>query len=185
MRIRVLIPLLILLLVGVSLELQTVTDKQGNRSKPELLLVSEVYYANAIDVSISSSTAQSAELAVSTQALVDKFQQLTKLQDKLKALTAEAPQSQDISSNQADFESHQSAVDQLSQQITEIQAEVNQLSQAILPDAPGFTGSVKRVSSSGVTLTQVFPRPMAIGYRALGYGTGKLSCSKPEQLEAP
>lgn len=166
------------------MEIQTVTDKQGNRSKPELLLVSEVYYANAIDVSISNSTAQSAEIAVSTQALVDKFQQLTKLQDKLKALTAEAPQSHDTNSNQADFESHQSAVAQLSQQITETQAEVNQLSKAILPDAPGFTGSVKRVSSSGVTLTQVFPRPMAIGYRALGYGTGKISCPKPKS-EAP
>lgn len=159
---------------------QTVRDNQGNSSKPDLLVVSEVYYANAIDVSITNSNAQSAELAVSTQALVEKFEQLTGLRDQLKALTTAAP-AVPGNSTQVNTEANQNAVNDLARQISVKEAEIDKLSKAILPDAPGVTGAVKRVSTSGVTLTQVFPRPMAIGYRGLAYNTGdKLMCPQPK-----
>lgn len=164
-----------------TMEPQTVRDNQGKTSKPELLVVSEVYYANAIDVSIASTNAQSANFAVSTQALVEKFEQLTGLRDQLKALTATVPTTQGSNASPAATEANQNAMNQLTRQISEKEVEVDKLSKAILPDAPGFTGAVKRVSTSGVTLTQVFPRPMAIGYRALAYNTGdKLECPQPK-----
>lgn len=166
-----------------TMDPQTVHDKQGKSSKPELLLVSEVYYANAIDVSIASSTAHSAELAASTQALVEQFEQLTGLRDQLKALTTAAPAPQGNSANQAITEATQNAMKDLTLQISEKAVEVNKLSKALLPDAPGVTGDVKRVSNSGVTLTQVFPRPLAIGYRGLSYNPGdKLRC-QPAKAE--
>jgi outer membrane murein-binding lipoprotein Lpp len=142
-----------------------------------------VYYANAIDVSISSSTAQSAQLVASTQALVEKFEQLTHMRDQLKALAPPAPATGN-SASQANTEANQKAASDLASKISEKELEVDRLSKAILPDAPGFTGSVKRVSNSGVTLTQIFPRPMAIGYRGLAYDTGdKLVCPKPKAAE--
>lgn len=55
---------------------QTYVDSQGNSSKPELLLVSEVYYANAIDISLTSTAAHSGQLALTTEALVERFDRL-------------------------------------------------------------------------------------------------------------
>lgn len=156
------------------------TDREGSHSMPELLIVSEVYYANAIDISITASTAQAAQLAVSTQALVERFEKLDTLQKKMDGILKGAPVS--TSTNQSAGTLQQSkpqtpaAIDvqqdlkkELARQIGETESEINTLSKALLPNAPGVTGAVKNVTSSGVTLTQVFPRPLAIGYRALGY----------------
>jgi hypothetical protein len=143
-----------------------------------------VYYANAIDVSIASSTSHSAELAASTQALVERFEQLTGLRDQLKALTTAASTTPGNNANQTITEATQNAMKDLTLQISEKEAEVDKLSKALLPDAPGVTGDVKRVSNSGVTLTQVFPRPMAIGYRGLSYNPGdKLQCQPAKAVQ--
>jgi hypothetical protein len=169
------------------MKLQTFVDKNGNSSPPELLLVSEVYYANAIDISITSSAAKASELAVSTQALAGRFDQLTALRDQLKVIKTDVPVAQGSNQGQPNTEPQQAAIKDLVRQIAEKEAEVDNLSKAILPGAPGVTGSVKSVSSTGVTLTQVFPRPMAIGYRATGFNPTqflKISLVVPEAFRA-
>ncbi|WP_092168346.1 hypothetical protein [Pseudomonas sp. NFACC37-1] len=160
------------------MKLQTFVDKQGNSSKPELLLVSEVYYANAIDISVTSSAGQAAQLAVSTQALVERFEKLAGLRDQMKSMLKEAPATPGNSQGQSNSQTQQTTLKELAREIGETEAEVDKLSKALLPDAPGVTGAVKSVSSSGVTLTQVFPRPMAIGYRAIGLNPDQLLIRK-------
>ncbi|PYC26523.1 hypothetical protein DMX02_01335 [Pseudomonas jessenii] len=156
---------------------QTVVDSQGKRSLPELLLVSEVYYANSIDVTVETSAAQAAQLAVSTEALVERFERLASLRDQMKLMISTTPATgttqasgQSQPTTQLIAQSKETAMKNLSREIEETEAQVDKLSKAIVPSAPGVTGAIKYVSSSGVTLTQIFPRPMAIGYRAVGIG---------------
>ncbi|WP_122663271.1 hypothetical protein [Pseudomonas viridiflava] len=149
------------------MNVQTVSDKSGHRSLPELLVVTEVYYANAIDISIVSSAAKASNLSVNTQALVERFDQLKDLRDQLKIMKGEVTPPQ--GKHESNVEAQTEAMKALAQQIDEKENEVDRLSKAILPGVPGVTGSVKSVSNSGVTLTQVFPRPMAFGYRAIGF----------------
>jgi hypothetical protein len=166
--------------IGAVMSAAVFIDKEGTLSMPELLLVSEVYYANAIDVSVTASAARSAQLAASTQALVERFEKLDALQRKMDALSgtshdsgttgqAQTTPSQNKTQTVAATETQQSIKNELVQQMSQTQSEINALSNTILPNAPGVTGAVKSVTRSGVTLTQVFPRPLAIGYRALAY----------------
>lgn len=157
--------------------IQTVVDSQGESSPPELLLVSEVYYANSINITVATSTAQAAQLAVSTEALVERFERLASLRDQMKLMMAATPvagttqtSGQSQPTTQSITQSKETAMKELSREIEETEAQVDKLSKAIVPSAPGVTGAIKYVSNSGVTLTQVFPRPMAIGYRAVGIG---------------
>ncbi len=151
------------------MDVQTFRDNQGNSSLPELLVVTEVYYANAIDISIANAAAKASDLSVSTQALAERFDQLKDLREQLKVMKADAFVSQGSKQSQSNAEPQEKEMNELARQITEKEAEVDRLSRAILPGAPGVTGAVKSISSSGVTLTQVFPRPMAFGYRAIGF----------------
>ncbi|MCU0092432.1 hypothetical protein N8H72_20835 [Pseudomonas koreensis] len=162
-------------ILGRMKNVQTVRDKQGVASPPELLVVTEVYYANAIDISIASSAARASDLSISTQALAQQFDQLKKLREQLQAARAEADASTGDNANTSDSAPQREAMKELAKQIAEKEAEVDRLSKVILPGAPGVTGAVKSVSSSGVTLTQVFPRPMAFGYRAIGFDPDQYS----------
>ena len=172
---------------------QTVVDSQGERSPPELLLVSEVYYANSIDVTVATSTAQAAQLAVSTEALVERFERLASLRDQMKLMMVATPATgtsqasgQNQPTTQPITQSKETAMKELSREIEETEAQVDKLSKAIVPSAPGVTGAIKYVSNSGVTLTQVFPRPMAIGYRAVGIGLDSfLRLQPPEASSEP
>lgn len=169
-------------MVVMMMPFQTLTYKGEGTSKPEMLVVTEVYYANAIDVSVSSSSAHSAALALSTQALIERFARLTDLRDKLSLLaptsggTTTAAQA-GTSAGQANENAQQAKVDDLKQRINAEQAAIDALTKTIIPEAPGVTGSVKSISTSGVTLTQILPRPMAFGYRAIGLN--------PEKFVAP
>ncbi|MFJ7792618.1 hypothetical protein [Pseudomonas sp. NPDC096950] len=151
------------------MNVQKFIDKKGKVSEPELLVVTEVYYANAIDISIASSAAKASDLSVSTQALAERFDQLKDLRDQLNVIKTDASVAQGANQSHSNTEAQKETMKELVQQIAEKEAEVDRLSKAILPGAPGVTGAVKSVSSSGVTLTQVFPRPMAFGYRAIGF----------------
>lgn len=157
------------------MKVQTVENKKGESSPPELMFVSEVYYANAIDISIASSAANAAELKISTQALAEQFEQLNRLRDQLKMMKTEASLQKGNNQNQPKDDSQEETKKELVRQIAKKEAAVDTLSKAILPNAPGITGAVKSVSNSGVTLTQVFPRPLAFGYRAIGL--------KPEEYQ--
>lgn len=166
--------------VGGLMKPQTYTDSEGKSSKPELLLVSEVYYANAIDISLTSTAARSGQLALTTEALVERFDRLTNLREQLKTLGAQSDAGNGKS--QAATTANKAAATDLKQRIRDAETEIDLLSKSIVPSAPGITGSVKDISSSGITLTQVFPRPMAIGYRAIGIDPVKFATKiQPEQ----
>lgn len=150
-------------IVSRMLKMQTYSDAKGNSSPPELLLVSEVYYANAIDVSITANSAQIGNLAISTQSLIERFEKLTALRTQLELMTATAQKA-----NNKNIEGASEAIKQIHQRIAVTEADIEAISKSIIPSAPGITGAVKSVTGSGVTLTQVFPRPMAVGYRAVG-----------------
>lgn len=155
-------------LLGRMKKVQTFTDENGNESEPELLVVSEVYYANAIDISISSSAANATELKVNAQALSEQFDQLNNLRDQLRVMRADTSHQKGADQSQPKDEVLENSIKELSQQIAEKETEIDTMSKSILPGAPGVTGAVKSVSKSGVTMTQVFPRPLAFGYRAIG-----------------
>lgn len=161
-------------LIRKVMEVVKVKDKSGKSSDPELLLVQEVYYANAIDVSVSNSAAKASELSVNAQALAEQFDQLKAMRERFKALKVAGPTPDGSEKTPSSGGSQQDAMKVLEQQIAEKETQVDSLSKTILPGAPGVTGAVKSISSSGVTLTQVFPRPMAFGYRAIAF--------RPEQF---
>lgn len=165
-------------MVAMMMPFQTLRDGDAI-AKPEMLVVTEVYYANAIDVSVTSSASQAAELSLSTQALVERFSRLTELRDKLNLLGS-AKDTKTSTGDQAakeELSKQQAEVDSLKQRINAEQSAIDALTKTLVPDAPGVTGGIKNISTSGVTLTQVLPRPMAFGYRALGLN--------PEKFIAP
>jgi len=171
---------------------QTFVDSQGKRSPPELLLVSEVYYANSIDVTVATSTAQAAQLALSIEALVERFERLANLRDQMKLMMAATPATgttqtsgQSQPTTQSSAQSKETAMNQLSREIKETEAQVDKLSKSIVPSAPGVTAAIKYVSNSGVTLTEVFPRPMAIGYRAVCIGLDSFLRMNPPKVPSP
>lgn len=159
---------------------QTYIDSEGKSSNPELLLVSEVYYANAIDISLTSTAAHSGQLALTTEALVERFDRLTNLREQLKSLGSDKPDTSGGKPQATSSENKVAATD-LKQRIRDAETEIDLLSKTIVPSAPGITGSVKNISSSGITLTQIFPRPMAIGYRAIGIDPVKFISKIPAQ----
>ncbi|MBM3105778.1 hypothetical protein IIE18_11565 [Pseudomonas sp. V1] len=57
----------------------------------------------------------------------------------------------------------------LQAQLASVEQQLNATAQASTPALPGVTGSVTRLSTTGVTLHQVFNPPLAIGYRALQF----------------
>lgn len=57
----------------------------------------------------------------------------------------------------------------LQAQLTSVEQQLNATVKASTPSLPGVTGSVTRLSTTGVTLHQVFNPPLAIGYRALQF----------------
>lgn len=57
----------------------------------------------------------------------------------------------------------------LKAQIASVQQQLNATTKAHLPTVPGVTGSVTRISATGVSLSQTFSIPVAIGYRSIQY----------------
>ncbi|ROL80733.1 hypothetical protein BLX41_08465 [Pseudomonas protegens] len=57
----------------------------------------------------------------------------------------------------------------LQAQLTAVEQQLKATVQASTPSLPGVTGSVTRLSTTGITLHQVFNPPLAMGYRALQF----------------
>ncbi|MDU0815796.1 hypothetical protein Q8X07_05135 [Pseudomonas aeruginosa] len=126
-----------------------------------LALITDVYYARVVDVSISASDSYSGQLSATALSLIERSEKLSKLRDALAGLKAETTES-----NEAE-EARQQSISDMNERIKIEAQEIAALSQMAIPNAPGITGSVTRASSTGVTLTQVLPKPVAIGYRAI------------------
>ncbi|SCY64616.1 hypothetical protein [Pseudomonas sp. NFACC37-1] len=126
-----------------------------------LALITDVYYARVIDVSISASDSYSGQLSATALSLIERSEKLSKLRDSLAGLKAEVPENNKVE------EARQQSISDLNERIAIEAQEIAALSQMAIPNAPGITGSVTRSSSTGVTLTQVLPKPVAIGYRAI------------------
>jgi len=57
----------------------------------------------------------------------------------------------------------------LKAQIASVQQQLEAATKAHLPTVPGVTGSVTRISATGISLSQTFSIPVAIGYRSIQY----------------
>lgn len=85
----------------------------------------------------------------------------------------------------------QSQVTALKAQIASVQQQLDATEKALLPTVPGVTGSITRISATGVSLSQTFSIPVAIGYRSIQYtiptaGTPVLaSVFSPTPLSGP
>ncbi|EZQ20372.1 hypothetical protein CF98_07525 [Halopseudomonas bauzanensis] len=113
-----------------------------------------------MDISISASQALSAQVSAATQAMIDLTEKKSKVQEEISAIEQAAVlQSQSSAENPA--------IEKLKSDLQDITSNIETLGKLVAPDAPGVTGQVTRSSSSGITMTQVFPKPLAIGYRAV------------------
>lgn len=54
-------------------------------------------------------------------------------------------------------------------QIASVQQQLEAATKVLLPTVPGVTGSVTRISATGISLSQTFSIPVAIGYRSIQY----------------
>lgn len=139
---------------------QILPGKDMQSTKPVIALVHEVHYARSMDISISASQALSAQVSAATQAMIDLTEKKSKVQEEISAIEQAAVlQSQSSAENPA--------IEKLKSDLQDITSNIETLGKLVAPDAPGVTGQVTRSSSSGITMTQVFPKPLAIGYRAV------------------
>lgn len=169
-----------------------------------IVIPTEVYYARSIDVTVSTADASSGQLSAVTMAMVELSTRKQNLQDQLISLGGTSPpevspeQPKAKVTNETDSPSggpttgettknNSSRQTLLQSQISSIQSEMAQLSKSVIPDAPGVTGSVTRSSANGVTLSQTFYYPVAVGFRGLTYDLNefidKKTVARPKGFE--
>ncbi|HBR9619909.1 hypothetical protein JNS61_25270 [Klebsiella pneumoniae] len=161
----------------------------GSKNKygisPGIVFVTDVYYARSINVTITSangvSASESATLAKLTtlttkrQTLVDKLNELKSQNKTLSPKPAsngaatpdQTKTEQDSSVGAVSSNINTAEIDSLASEINALDIQLKTLSQSILPDTLGFTGSITRASGNSVTLKQVFKYPVAIGYNGI------------------
>lgn len=155
---------------------ETVRPKGGD---VELVYPNEVYYARALDITVTSDKATSANLSAVTAAMIDMTDRKTRLQaqlDKLRSTPAAA------AVGAAPAPADQSEIDRLQGEVDTLQTQIDQSARAIVPNVPGVTGSVTRSSAQGVTLRQTFRYPVAIGYRGMAFNVDKLVAGKVQPV---
>lgn len=174
-----------------------------DRSPPVLVLITDVYLARAIDVSVSSEEGMSASFSALTMAMVDLSDkkksleaQLTKLRPAPKAAgegeagkvqtkedkvtkmadpkTPDTPKPEEKPAEAPVAASSQAKIDQVEAELVQVNAQLREKVSKVAPDLPGVTGSVVRSSALGVTLRQAFARPVAIGFRGINYSVESL-----------
>lgn len=162
-----------------------------------VVIPNEVYYARVVDITITAENAYGGQLAATTTALIAMTDEKKNLEAKLSELTgagyvgtapaaagpassnpspvsppAIAPAAASGASPPATPEKSTPPpveVKRLEARIASIQNDIESMSKAVLPNAPGVTGSVSRSSINGVTFSQVFSLPIAIGYKGLSF----------------
>ncbi|MBA1278122.1 hypothetical protein [Stutzerimonas stutzeri] len=130
----------------------------------------EVYYAWAMDVSIVSKKGFGVETNLILSRLVDLSERQAQMITALEELTSgsgNGPRSGTSSSDSSADEQVKAEARTLEADIRKLQGEMRSAAAAIVPNAPGITGSVRQASGNSVTFRQSFPRPVAVGYRSI------------------
>ncbi|SDS18317.1 hypothetical protein SAMN05216198_1380 [Halopseudomonas litoralis] len=145
-------------------ETQALPDKDSQSITPIMAVISEVHYARSINVSISASKAFSTQLSGATMAMIDLSKKKSELERRIQSLSSSTSPPEQVDQKSSE---QKTKIDELKHELQEITTNIETLGKAVAPSAPGVTGHVTRSSSSGITLTQVFSKPLAIGYRAV------------------
>jgi len=171
-----------------------------------VVIPSEVYYARSIEVTISSADGSAIQASAVTMAMVELSARKQKLQDQLMSVgeggSSEKPKDEskgsappsasgkkeaganDVEKPKSETKTPESSAESLRQQISLLQTEIAMLAKSAIPSAPGITGSATISSTSGVTLTQNFYYPIAVGYKGLTYHLESFATSlKPVTLK--
>ena len=145
---------------------------------PVVVFPNEVFYARAIDVTVSADEAMSAKMAAVTASMIEASETKTALEQKMAVLNGTVPPTPVAQAEQA------SKAATLKAQIDALQARITQSAQAVIPSVPGVTGSVTRSSAYGVTLRQTFRYPVAIGYRGMHFYVSELMSGSPAEAKS-
>ncbi|RBL72828.1 hypothetical protein C3E98_004795 [Pseudomonas sp. MWU13-2625] len=156
-----------------------------NDTTSVLVLVTQVYLARSLDVVVSSTDSNGAQLAAVTRALTDLDERKTAIENQLRALkpaakgdgagdgkAAEA-KAGDAAKVAADKPAaavpatNQALVKQKEAELAQVNADIRKRVESVTPAMPGVTGSVVKSSASSLTLRQVFDTPVAIGYSGI------------------
>ncbi|MGY2286402.1 hypothetical protein [Pseudomonas gingeri] len=154
---------------------------------PVLVLITELYFARALDVVVSSSEATNAQFSALTLSMVELSEKKSAIEEKLLALKnrqTPAPQGTALAGDGtppapegtgAQSEADKRIELQLQAELQQVNAQMNAKASQIAPNMPGVTGSVVRSSASSVTLRQAFDVPVAIGYKGIRFSIPELA----------
>lgn len=144
--------------------------------KPGIVFITDVYYARAIDVTVTSTEGFKAAAAVTAAQFTVLNNRKTQLKAELaKLLPAErtgaetgAPKSQDGDRSVTGVATT-SRVEDIQSQLALTESQLTRLSQGIMPEGLGIAGDITRATGESVTLRQTFKYPVAISYDGITY----------------
>jgi hypothetical protein len=159
-----------------------INDK--NDTKSVLVLVTQVYLARSLDVVVSSTESNGAQLSAVTRALTDLDERKTAIENQLRALkptakgdgagdgkpaVAKAGDTKAAADKPAAVvpATNQALVKQKEAELAQVNADIRKRVEFVTPAMPGVTGSVVKSSATSLTLRQVFDTPVAIGYSGI------------------
>jgi hypothetical protein len=154
-----------------------VNDKNDTTSV--LVLVTQVYLARSLDVVVSSTESNGAQLSAVTRALTDLDKRKTAIENQLRALKPAAKGDGAGDGKAADAKAaadkpaaaapatNQALVKQKEAELAQVNADIRKRVESVTPAMPGVTGSVVKSSATSLTLRQVFDTPVAIGYSGI------------------
>lgn len=159
-----------------------VNDKNDTTSV--LVLVTQVYLARSLDVVVSSTESNGAQLSAVTRALTDLDERKTAIENQLRALKPAAKGDGAVDGKSAEAKTgetkaavdtpavavpttNQAIVKQKEAELAQVNADIRKRVESVTPAMPGVTGSVVKSSMTSLTLRQVFDTPVAIGYSGI------------------
>ena len=145
--------------------------------KGYIVLITEVYYTRAIDVSVTSSQARAFGADVTPTAVL--LERLTGVKAAAPEQVAEAatkPAKSEDAGNQPDEnkpdEPAKNDDDPLARAMRLQQVQLEVINRQLASQAPGVSVRVTNVTANGVTMQRTYERPIAIGYRGIVYAVG-------------
>ncbi len=162
----------------------------GNKSTDDLpaalVLVTDVYLARSIDVTVSSGEGKGATFSALTLAMSDLSDRKKSLEAQLTQLRASAGKKADQPKTEGNTAAvsapEQAEVDKVEAQLAQVNTQLRQQVTQVAPNLPGVTGAVVKSSAMGVTFRQSFAQPVAIGYRGINYSIESLGALKSPAL---
>lgn len=142
---------------------QSLASKDGAKDKV-IQLITEVYYAYAIDYEFGATEAFGAELQASITALNKLTAKRQAIADALAALRSGQPTATTGQSTDAAT---------LETQLKEVETQIAEQTHQLAPSLPGVTAAFRSGNASSIQLRQTFQRPVAIGFRRTTYAIGR------------